>query len=114
MKHEREETQICAHKQNWTQSSKGSQHLDVEKPGQVATEGTWSPLFMLPVRPVPDDAYCPRKSKNLESCEPAAVDEDQIYMRNIYIFGHSDDQNIFLIYIWSLSKVSASQLSKPL
>ena len=31
-----------------------------------------------------------------------------------YIFGHSDDQNIFLIYIWSLSMVAGLQLPKCL
>ena len=31
-----------------------------------------------------------------------------------YTFGHSDDQNIFLIAMWSSSTVPGSQLSKPL
>lgn len=31
-----------------------------------------------------------------------------------YRFGHSDDHNVFLIYIWSLSTVPDSQLPKSL
>ena len=31
-----------------------------------------------------------------------------------YILGHSDDQNSVLIYVWSLSTVSGSQVPKPL
>lgn len=31
-----------------------------------------------------------------------------------YIFGHPDDQNIFLIYTWSSFTVPGSQLPKPL
>ena len=31
-----------------------------------------------------------------------------------YIFGHSDDQNIFPIYFWSLSMVPGSQFPRPL
>ena len=31
-----------------------------------------------------------------------------------YIFDHSGDQNIFLIYIWSLSTVPGSQPPEPM
>ena len=31
-----------------------------------------------------------------------------------YVFGHSDDENIFLIYSWCFSRVPDSQLQKPL
>ena len=31
-----------------------------------------------------------------------------------YRFGHSDDQKLFLIYVWSLFVVSGSQPPKPL
>ena len=31
-----------------------------------------------------------------------------------YIFGHSDDQNTFLIHIWPSSMIPNSQLPKPL
>ena len=36
------------------------------------------------------------------------------YSDKRYIFGHSEDQNIFLIYIWSSSLVPGLQLLKPL
>lgn len=31
-----------------------------------------------------------------------------------YAFGHSDDQNVFLMYVWSSSRVPGSQLPRPL
>lgn len=42
------------------------------------------------------------------------LDSCNIVIYKKYMFGHSDDPNTFLMYIWSLSTVPGPQLSKPL